>query len=546
MASSSDERYVWPWTGIVANIFGKPKHEPVECDSMYWLRKFEQYKPEEAYVLHCAEDPTGYVVLEFGTEWTGFSQMMKLDTDFLVDHHGKKDYYESRKMGYSSGLFGWCAQAEDYNSEGLVGNFLRQKAELKTTSMVAQESLNEKTETLDHLYGEIGSVNKKISEMESKYIEDYMSLDKMMKEIEKKRDLLHQTRAEDDHVNCAPVLKSIVMRGREITYKAMEKNKKLQQEIDTMNDELDRWCQQLIEQEKSTIQQRRKFEEEKKSQMESLILATEKQMKARSDVLSLLEKHQMEKKAVSDALLKLEKEMGNEQKLNLEIAELEEQLKVLKCVNLEEADHENKRKIEIEEIEEKLEDMIFDMSVKDDENQALKKKVQEAKIELEDARQQIIKELPQFLKGVTKIQIKKIGEVSARSFKKVCMNRYKNNKKASSESVKLCAKWQKEILDSTWHPFKIVDVEGKEIQEEIDENDPKLLSLKNDLGEEAYVAVVTALKELHEYHNSDDAENTHNSSEKQVIPEIWDSENGRRATVTEALKYISNRVIKMR
>ena len=81
---------------------------------------------------------------------------------------------------------------------------------------------------------------------------------------------------------------------------------------------------------------------------------------------------------------------------------------------------------------------------------------------------------------------------------------------------------------------------------QIDENDPKLLSLKNDLGEEAYVAVVTALKELHEYHNSDDAENTHNSSEKQVIPEIWDFENGRRATVTEALKYISNRVIKMR
>ena len=62
--------------------------------------------------------------------------------------------------------------------------------------MVAQESLNEKTETLDHLYGEIGSVNKKISEMELKYIEYYMSLDKMMNEIEKKRDLLHQTRAE--------------------------------------------------------------------------------------------------------------------------------------------------------------------------------------------------------------------------------------------------------------------------------------------------------------------------------------------------------------
>ncbi|KHN01971.1 hypothetical protein glysoja_049761 [Glycine soja] len=427
MASSSDERYVWPWTGIVANIFGKPKHEPVECDSMYWLRKFEQYKPEEAYVLHCAEDPTGYVVLEFGRKWTGFTQMMKLDTDFLVDHHGKKDYYESRKIGYSSGLFVWCAQAEDYNSEGLVGTFLRQKAELKTTSMVAQESLNEKTETLDHLYGEIGSVNKKISEMESKYIEDYMSLDKMMKEIEKKRDLLHQTRVE-------------VLKSMKFVYF---------------------WFHV--------------------AQFHGLLIT------GSCEIIWL-----MEKKAASDALLKLEKEMGNEQKLNLEIAELEEQLKVLKCVNSEEADHENKRKIEIEEIEEKLEDMIFDMSVKDDENQALKKKVQEAKTELEDARQQIIKELPQFLKGVTKIQIKKIGE------------------------------------------------------EVINGNDPKLLSLKNDLGEEAYIVVVTALKELHEYHNSDDAENTHNSSEKQVIPKIWDFENGRRATVTEALKYISNRVIKMR
>ena len=61
------------------------------------------------------------------------------------------------------------------------------------------------------------------------------------------------------------MLKSMVMRGHEITYKAMETNKKLHQEIDTMNDELNRWCQQLIEQEKSTIQQRRKFEEEKKS-----------------------------------------------------------------------------------------------------------------------------------------------------------------------------------------------------------------------------------------------------------------------------------------
>ncbi|TKY73106.1 Factor of DNA methylation 1 [Spatholobus suberectus] len=528
-----DERFVWPWTVIVADIFGKPKDESEECDSKHWLRKFELYKPKEAHVLHSAEDPRGYVVLEFGTEWTGFRQVMKLDTDFLADNHGKKDY-ESRKMGPASGLYAWCAREEDYNSEGLVGTYLRQKAELKTTSKVVQDAWKEKSETVVHLLGEIGHANQKIGEMETKYTEHNMSLNKMMEE----RDLLHQTRVEE--------MRLMQKRAREHSCRVMEETENLQHDINTRSAELDRWCQQLIEQETSTIHERRKFEEEKKRKMESLILASEEQVKAKCDFVSLLEKHQMEKKTQSDALLKLEKEMDNEHKLKLEIAELEGQLKVLKCMNVVGADHEKSRKKEIQEMEEKLEDMIFDMSVKDDENRALEKKEQLAKTELEDARQELVRELPRVLKGCTNIGVKKFGEISAKPFQKVCKNRYKDNKKASLESAKLQAKWQNEILDSTWHPFRIVEVEGKEKQEVIDENDPKLSSLKKDLGEEAYVAVLTALKELHEYHNSNHGEMNLNSSGKSVIPEVWNFKTERRATLVEALNYIMNRVIKMR
>lgn len=99
----------------------------------------------------------------------------------------------------------------------------------------------------------------------------------------------------------------------------------------------------------------------------------------------------MEKKTQTDALMKLEKEMESEHKLKLEIAELEGQLKVIKCMNVEGADHEKSRKKEIEEMEEKLEDLIFDTSVKDDENRALAMKEQQAKTELDDARQELVR-----------------------------------------------------------------------------------------------------------------------------------------------------------
>lgn len=520
-----DERFVWPWTAIVANIFGKPMNEPEEYDSNHWLRKFDLYKPKEAHVLHStAEDPSGYVVLEFGTEWTGFRQMMKLDTDFLADHHGKKDY-ESMNMGPALGLYAWCARAEDYNSEGVVGTYLREKAELKTTSKVMQDAWKEKSETLDHMVGEIGHAIEKIGEMETKYTEDSLSLKKMMQE----RDLLHQTRVEE--------MKWMQKRAREHARKVMEETEKLQHDINTRSAELDRWCQQLNDQETSTIHERRKFEEEKKRKMESLISASEQQMKARCEFATLLEKHQIEKKTQTEALLKLEIEMESEHKLKLEIAELEGQLNVIRCMHVEGADHE-KRKKKIEEMEEKLEDLIFDMSVKDDENRALEKKEQLAKTELEDARQELIRMLPQFLKGNTIIGVKTLGEISAKPFQKVCKNRYKDNKKALLESAKLHAKWQSEILDSTWHPFKIVEIEGKGKQEVIDEDEPKLSSLKKDMGEEAYVAVVTALKELHEINP--------NSSEKSLTQEIWDFKTGRRATLVETMDYIMNRVIKKR
>ena len=61
------ERFVWPWTMIVANIFGNKKNEPKDYDRKHWLRKFELYKPKDVPILHSGENSRRYAWLKFAT-----------------------------------------------------------------------------------------------------------------------------------------------------------------------------------------------------------------------------------------------------------------------------------------------------------------------------------------------------------------------------------------------------------------------------------------------------------------------------------------------
>ncbi|KAK7281497.1 hypothetical protein RIF29_09551 [Crotalaria pallida] len=521
-----EERFVWPWKGIVANVFRN--HEPEDYDNEQWQRKFQKYEPKASHVMHSDEFSGGYVVLDFGTDWTGFRQVMKLETDFLTANHGKKDWDSREMMSPSTDFYAWCARAEDYGSEGQVGTYLREKAALKTTSEVNEETWKERSQTLVNLVGEIDHANRAIGEVETRFTQTSMSLNEMMEE----RDLLHK-----NHVRAMERMQQV---AREHALRTIEETEKLKRDIHTRSVELDRWCQQLSEQEASTAHERRKLEEEKKKKMESLILASEEQVKASNDFAKLLEVHKTEKKVHMDTILKMKKELEKEHTLKLEIAELEGKLKVFKCMNVMGDDPEQGRKKEIEEIEEKLFEMIEEMNYKNDENQALMIKEQQAKRELEDAQKEIIAELPKYLKGSTNIGVKKLGEISAKPFQKVCKDRYATQKLALSESANLHSKWQNEILDSTWQPFKIVEVEkeGKEVV--IDEDDQKLSTLKTELGEEVYEAVVTALKEMvtalldmNEYSSS---------GRRYVVPEIWNFKVGRRATLKEVIAYIIGRI----
>lgn len=66
------------------------------------------------------------------------------------------------------------------------------------------------------------------------------------------------------------------------------------------------------------------------------------------------------------------------------------------------------------------------------------------------------------------------------------------------------------------------------VQEIIDEQDEEIKTLKNECGDEAYEAVITALTELNQY----------NPSGRYPVRELWNNKEGRKATLREGVEFI--------
>lgn len=154
-----NELFVVPWMGILANVDG---------ESISKLKNDLAKRGLDAVRVRPLPSG-GYAVVEFRKDWSGFYTAIMFDKEFEVDHHGKKDY--SAASCLTGELYGWVARDDDFNSEGILGEYLRKNGDLKTLSGLETEEKRKTGLLLANLSNTIQELRMRVDELEGNYDE---------------------------------------------------------------------------------------------------------------------------------------------------------------------------------------------------------------------------------------------------------------------------------------------------------------------------------------------------------------------------------------
>ncbi|XP_021910273.1 protein INVOLVED IN DE NOVO 2-like [Carica papaya] len=517
-----DEKFVWPWTGIVVNIpTRKVENGRSVGESGSKLRDElirRGFNPLRVHPLWNYRGHSGCAVVEFKKDWPGLHNAMSFEKAYEADGHGKVHW--SARNVEKSGLYAWVARADDYNSSNIVGDHLRKIGDLRTISELMEEESRKQDKLVSNLTNLIEVKNKHLKEMEERCTETSSSLNILIEE----KDRLLQGYNEE--------IKKIQLSARDHFQRIFNDHEKLKLQLGSLKGELELRGVELEKREAHNESERKKLSEElEKNAIKntSLQLAALEQQKADEKVMKLAEDHQRAKQELHNRIIQLEKQLDAKQTLELEIERLRGSLNVMKHM-ADDDDIEILKKTEsvLKELREKEGDLEDVEAL----NQTLIVRERKSNDELQEARKELINGLKEISSNAD-IGVKRMGELDNKPFL-IALKRKYNEEEAEERASELCSLWEEYLKDPDWHPFKVIkgETEGTEkVQEVIDEEDEKLKDLRKEMGEEAYKAVATALMEINEY----------NPSGRYIISELWNYKEGRKATLQEGVTFLLDR-----
>ncbi|GKV16845.1 hypothetical protein SLEP1_g27420 [Rubroshorea leprosula] len=245
------ELYVWPWMGIIVNIVADTKEKMVMLEKEYWLEKFSRYQPSDVQIFWSEQDLPGQAIVKFNSDWKGYLIATEFDRAFEVENHGKK-HWSAQEANPGSDVYGWSARADDYQSEGPMGEYLRKEGKLKTIAEIQQEGNEDRNSVVEELANTIDLTNQNLDEWKYKYNEKTMTLSRMVEE----KDKLHLAFLEET--------RKVQRHARDSVRRVLDEQEKLNYELEAKKRKLDSWSKELNKREVLTERERQKLDEEKK------------------------------------------------------------------------------------------------------------------------------------------------------------------------------------------------------------------------------------------------------------------------------------------
>ncbi|XP_021720844.1 factor of DNA methylation 4-like isoform X2 [Chenopodium quinoa] len=504
------EKYVWPWKGIVANLPVELKNGRYVGDSGSKLRDElakKGFNPLKVIPLWSVQGHSGFAIVNFSKDYQGFENALFFDKDFEVNHQGRREWYSTKADARGDKLYGWIAKEKDYILNDLVGKHLRDNGDLKTLADLVAEEQRKGNCLVSNLSQTKEVKDKQEKEIKKKLNETCAALEKVIEETDK---MTHAYNEEMER------MRNRTVKDKE---KILHDHGNFKRNLKFQKDKLEK--HEILLEKRETDYDNKIIKLRHQRKMNEL--ATQEQHRSEQKVLKLVEEHEREKEALHKKIIDLEKQTDQRQALELEIEQLKGAAQVMEHMG---RDSETKKKME--EINEDLKDKEEELECLDALHQTLIVKERNCNDELQDARKELITGLKERKAVRANIGVKAMGCLDKKVFESVAKEKYSKEEAPAkaNELYDLCIEY---IGDHDWHPFKFITECGKP-KEVINEEDERLIMLRNEHGEKVWQAVTTAMSELNEY----------NPSGRYQVPELWNMKDDRKATLGEVTEYVVN------